>query len=213
MSGRSVEASWGRRTRPRKQLRTHGRGGQDSARDPSRRPTRERYIDAKATGAPGKTSRTSHGNVRRTQVVAWSAALWTSTGRDHLEIRSACFMVSKYNVDKETMALDFQHLHPPSPHPPRPQPHTHPVVPQPQSRYPEPHPLEDISRHQHRPMQIRRIQRRLARMEIHIRRLDKLRALKDLPEEEKRKVNRNANVRSDEVIDAEGVAEGVEAVE
>lgn len=50
-------------------------------------------------------------------------------------------------------------------------------------------------------------------MKVHIHRANKPRALENLPPEEKCKEDRNPNVRSDEVIDVEGVAEGVEAVE
>ena len=87
------------------------------------------------------------------------------------------------------------------------------TAPTSQSRDPEPDLLEDVSGDLHGPVQVSRIQSRFAGVEVHIDGVDEPGALDQFPGEEEDEEDRDADIGGDEVVDAEGVAEGVEAVE
>lgn len=77
---------------------------------------------------------------------------------------------------------------------------------------PEPDPFDPIPRDSRWPLQIRRIQRCLAGMDIRLVRPDEFRPLKDLPERVEGEVDGDAHVSGDEPMDVERT-EGVEPVE
>ena len=77
---------------------------------------------------------------------------------------------------------------------------------------PEPDPLEDIPRLPLRPEQVRSIHGSFAGVDIGLHGPDEFRSLEDLPEGVEDEVDRDADIRGDEVVNGPG-AEDVEAVE